>query len=131
MFRHNSPKRVTYAYHESNVTRFGKTSLNAQTIFFPDLLIKVQCYRLPFIWCIIRRYSRSGFDDIATSSARTSTMKFQEKKKLITCRRMRYIELMEFPSIPEMDCKRKLSLSSSPEAHGLLNALKLGTMVKL
>ena len=30
-------------------------------IFFPDLL-----YSLPFTWCIIQRYFRSGFDDIAT-----------------------------------------------------------------
>ena len=31
----------------------------------------------------------------------------------------------------EMNYKRRLSLCSSPEAQGLLNALKLHTMVKL
>ena len=31
----------------------------------------------------------------------------------------------------EMDYKRRPSLSSSPEAQGLLNTLKLRTMVKL
>ena len=34
--------------------------------FFSDLLIKAKRYRLPFVWCIIRRYTHSGFDDIAT-----------------------------------------------------------------
>ena len=31
----------------------------------------------------------------------------------------------------EMDYKRRLSLSSSPEAQGLLNALKIRTMITL
>ena len=45
---------------------------------------------------------------------------------------MRYLELTEFPfDSLEMDYKRRLSLNSSPEEQGLLNILKLLTMVKL
>ena len=44
---------------------------------------------------------------------------------------MHYLELMEFPLILEIDYKRRLCLSSSPEVQGLPNALKLCTKVKL
>ena len=45
---------------------------------------------------------------------------------------MRYFELngVSIDSL-EMDYKRRLSLSSSPEVQGLLKALKLRKMVKL
>ena len=48
-----------------DMTCFGKTCLNAR-ILFSYLFIKVYRYHLLFIWCIIRRYTSSGFDDVAT-----------------------------------------------------------------
>ena len=47
------------------VTRFGKTCLYARTIF-SDLLVEAKRYRLPFVWCNIRCYTRCGFDQRAT-----------------------------------------------------------------
>ena len=45
---------------------------------------------------------------------------------------MRYLEFNGVSiDYLKMDYERRLSLSSSPEAQGLLNALKLRTMVKL
>ena len=60
-------------------------------------------------------------------------MKFRENRKINNSRTMRALFRVNGVSIDylEIDYKRRLSLSSSPEAQGLLNALKLHTMIKL
>ena len=108
------------------MTRFGKTCQNAWIFFL--LIYFLKCYRLPFIWCTIRRYTCSGFDDIVTY-ALTLRMKFREKQKINNLWTTH--ALFRVNRNLEMDYKRRLSLSSSPEAQGLLNTLKLLTMVKL
>ena len=60
-------------------------------------------------------------------------MKFRENREINNSRTMRALFRVNGVSIDylEIDYKRRLSLSSSPEAQGLLNALKLHTMIKL
>ena len=60
-------------------------------------------------------------------------MKFRENRKINNSRNKRALFRVNGVSIDsfEMDYKKRLSLSSSPEAQGLLNAFKLLTMVKL
>ena len=48
-----------------NATHLGKPA-NTRRYFLKNLLTKVKRYRLPFIRCIIRHYTRCGSDDIAT-----------------------------------------------------------------
>ena len=60
-------------------------------------------------------------------------MKFQENRKINNSWTMHALFRVNGDSIDslEKDYKRRLCLSSSPEAQGLLNVLKLHTMVKL
>ena len=60
-------------------------------------------------------------------------MKFRENSKINKSRTMRALFRVNGVSIDylEMDYKRRLCLSCSPEAKGLLNAFKLLTMEKL
>ena len=60
-------------------------------------------------------------------------MKFQEKRKINNSQTKRALFRVSGVSIDylEMDYKRRLCLSCSPEVQGLLNAFKLLTMVKL
>ena len=54
-------------------------------------------------------------------------MKFQENRKVNNSRTTHALFRGVSIDSLEMDYKRRLSLSSSPEAQGLLNALKLRT----
>ena len=71
---------------------------------FSDLLIKASRYRLPLVWCIIRRHTRCDFDDIATKSA----WSFEKTEKLIPRRlRMHYLEVTKFPRFPPDELRKK------------------------
>ena len=60
-------------------------------------------------------------------------MKFKENRKINKSRTTHALFRVNGVSIDylEMDYKRRLCLSCSPEAQGLLNAFNLVTMVKL
>ena len=76
-------------------------------------------------------YIRSGFDDIPTQRALILRMKFRENRKINNMRTTHAIFRVNGVSIDFLENERRLSLSSSPEAQGLLNASKLRTVVKL
>ena len=64
-----------------------------------NLPIKFQRYCLHFIlWRIIRRCSRSGFDDIKSSYFENKLLRKTEK--VITRTHVRYLKLTEFLLIP-------------------------------
>ena len=60
-------------------------------------------YCLPFIWCIIQRFTCSGFDGIATYSALTSRMKFRENKKINNSRTTRALFRVNGVSIDSLE----------------------------
>ena len=115
------------------MTHFGKTCLNVRISFFLIYLQKLSVTTyLSHGASFNATYIRSGFDDIPTQRVLILRMKFRENRKINNMRITHALFRVNGVSIDflEMDYKRRLSLSSSPEA-GLLNASKLRTMVKL
>ena len=82
-------------------TILGKCALKARIKFVLIYLKKLSVTCLPFIWRIIRRYTRSGFDDIC------STNELSRETEKISRGRVRYLELTEFQLIPRDQLQKK------------------------